>query len=181
MTFEEYLTDNNSINQRYELVEGKLVKMPPISFLRSDIIDFIADCFKAIADRYKLELKIKTGDVGIRTGINSARIPDICVVDRQVWQNYRRDRSAVLEGSIMLAAEVVSPRVEHKFRGYKKLNEYQDIGIPEYWIVDPIEQKVTVSILRDGIYRQTIFMGDEAIASAVFAQLDISTERIINA
>ena len=33
--------------------------MPPASFLHSDIIDFIAECFKAIAREYDLDIKIK--------------------------------------------------------------------------------------------------------------------------
>ena len=33
--------------------------MPPASFLHSDIIDFIAECFKAIAREYNLDIKIK--------------------------------------------------------------------------------------------------------------------------
>jgi hypothetical protein len=46
--------------------------MTPASFLHSDIVDFIADCFKAIATQYKLDIKVKTGDAGVRTGMNSS-------------------------------------------------------------------------------------------------------------
>lgn len=187
ITFEEYCSYDDGTNKRYELVEGKLVKMPPASFLHSDIIDFIADCFKAIALEYK---KVKTGDVGIRTGMNSSRIPDISVIDGRVWQSYRRDKSAVIEDNLMLAVEVVlkdtashiSPGVEQIERDYTdKAIEYQNTGIPEYWIVDPIEQKVTVLVLKDGLYSKTVFTDREAIESATFGQLKITPDEIISA
>lgn len=147
-----------------------------------DKIDFIADCFKAIARSYKLDIKIKTGDVGIRTGMNSARIPDISVIDGRVWQSYRRDRSAVIEDNLMLAVEVVSPGAEQIERDYiDKAIEYQNIGIPEYWIVDPIKQKTTVLVLKDGSYSKTVFTRDEVIKSATFGELKITTGEIISA
>ena len=90
------------------------------------IIDFIADCFKAIVRQYKLDIKVKTGDVGVRTGTNSSRIPDIAVIDGRVYSSYRRDKSAVIEDGLMLAVEVVlkdtashiSPGVEQIERDY---------------------------------------------------------------
>ena len=181
ITFEEYLNYGDGTNTRHELVNGKLVEMPPASFLHSDIIDFIADCFKAIAREYKLDIKIKTGDVGIRTGINSSRIPDIAVVDGEVWRSYRRDKSAVIEDSLMLAVEVVSPGVEQVSRDYEeKLVEYQNAGVQEYWIVDPREQKVTILMLEDGSYSQTVFTGDKAIASKIFPDLKTTSSEIFD-
>ena len=180
ITFAEYLGYNDGNNIDYELVNGKLVEMPPASFLHSDIIDFIADCFKAIALKYKLDIKIKTGDVGIRTGMNSSRIPDIAVIDGRVWRNYRRDKSAVIEDNLMLAVEVVSPGVEQVSRDYEeKLVEYENVGIQEYWIVDPIEQKVVILLLEDGSYKETIFTGDDAIASKMFPSLKTTVSEII--
>lgn len=180
ITFAEYLGYNDGSNIDYELVNGKLVEMPPASFLHSDIIDFIADCFKAIALKYKLDIKIKTGDVGIRTGMNSSRIPDIAVIDGRVWRNYRRDKSAVIEDNLMLAVEVVSPGVEQVSRDYEeKLVEYENVGIQEYWIVDPIEQKVVILLLEDGSYKETIFTGDDAIASKMFPSLKTTVSEII--
>ena len=180
ITFEEYLSYDDGTNTDYELVNGKLVEMPPASFLHSDIIDFIADCFKAIAVKYKLDIKIKTGDVGIRTGMNSSRIPDIAVIDGRVWRSYRRDKSAVIEDNLMLAVEVVSPGVEQVSRDYEeKLAEYQDVGIQEYWIVDPLKQKVTILVLEDGSYNRTVFTGDKAIASKIFPDLKTKVSEII--
>ena len=182
LSFEEYLSYDDGTNKRYELVEGKLVEMPPASFLHSDLIDFIADCFKAIAREYKLDIKVKTGDVGVRTGMNSSRIPDISVIDGQVWKSYRRDKSAVIENGVMLAVEVVSPGAEQIERDYtEKAIEYQNTGIPEYWIVDPIEQKITVLVLDKGSYAKTVFTGDKAIASTTFPQLKVTAGEILSA
>ncbi|MEL6437903.1 MAG: Uma2 family endonuclease [Cyanobacteria bacterium J06621_8] len=182
ITFAEYLSYQDGTNRRYELVDGQLVTMPPASFLHSDIIDFIADCFKAIARQHKLDLKVKTGDVGVRTGSNSSRIPDISVIDGQLWQSYRRNQSAIIEDGIILAVEVVSPGVEQIARDYTdKVKEYQNAGIPEYWIVDPEEQKVTVLILKDGRYSKTVFTGKDEIVSITFSQLQLTASEIIEA
>ena len=182
ISFEEYLSYDDGTNKLYELVDGQLIEMPPASFLHSDIIDFIADCFKAIARQDKLDIKVKTGDVGVRTGMNSSRIPDISVIDGQIWKSYRRDKSAVIEDGVMLAVEVVSPSAEQISTDYTdKATEYQNTGIPEYWIVDPIEQKITVLVLKDGNYTKTVFTEDEAIASLTFSQLKLTATEILEA
>ena len=182
ISFEEYLKYDDGTNNRYELVDGELVLMPPASFLHSDLIDFIADCFKVIARQYKLDIKVKTGDVGVRTGMNSSRIPDISVIDGKVWKSYRRDKSAVIENGLMLAVEVVSPGAEQIERDYtSKAIEYQNTGIREYWIVDPIEQKITVLVLDKGSYTQTVFTGDEALSSVTFPQLKVTAGKILAA
>ena len=180
ITFAEYLNYDDGTNKLYELVDGKLVEMPPASFLHSDIIDFIADCFKAIAKKYKLDIKVKTGDVGVRTGINKSRIPDISVIDGQVWQSYRRDKSAVIEDNLMLVVEVVSPGDEQIARDYtEKVAEYQEKGIPEYWIVDPISKKITILVLNKGNYTKTVLTGDSAISSMIFPELEVTVREIL--
>lgn len=182
ITFEEYLNYDDGTNNRYELVDGELILMPPASFLHSDIIDFIADCFKAIVRQYKLDIKVKTGDVGVRTGINSSTIPDLSVIEGSVWRSMPRDASAVVQVPLLLAVEVVSPGTEQISRDYtEKVVEYQETGILEYWIVDPIEQKITVLVLEKGSYTKTVFTKDEAIASVIFPELKLTAAEILSA
>ena len=182
ISFEEYLNYEDGTSDRYELVNGELVLMPPASFLHSDIIDFIADLFRAIARENKLDIKVKTGDVGVRTGIDSSRIPDISVIDGKAWKSYRRDKSAVIEDGLLLAVEVVSPGAEQIERDYKeKLAEYQNSPVAEYWIVDPLEQKITVMVLEKAGYNKTVFTGDDAISSATFPQLKVTASEILEA
>ncbi len=123
--------------------------------------------------------------------MNSSRIPDISVIDGKVWKSYRRDKSAVIEDGVMLAVEVVSPGAEQISRDYTdKAIEYQNTGIIEYWIVDPIEQKITVLVLDKGSYTKTVFTGDEAIslrevaepiASTTFPELKVTAGEILSA
>jgi Uma2 family endonuclease len=69
----------------------------------------------------------------------------------------------------LLVVEVVSPGAENARRDYlEKRNQYEWRGIPEYWIVDPQQQRVTVLAMVDGAYRQTLFTGDERVISPTF-------------
>lgn len=182
ISFEEYLALEDGTDSRYELVDGELVLMPPATVRHSDIIDFICDLLKDAITRSMLDMRVKAGDVGVRTGVKRSRIPDISVVEGEVWRSLPRDVSAVVQTPLVLAVEVVSPGTEQIERDYTdKAIEYQNIGIFEYWIVDPIEQKITIGVLLDGSYTKTVFVKDEAIASSAFPQLSVTAEEILSA
>jgi Uma2 family endonuclease len=53
------------------------------------------------------------------------------------------------------------------------------VGIPEYWIVDPVGQKVTVLTLVEGFYEQVEFRGNEIIVSHIFPELGLSVEQVL--
>ena len=182
ITFEEYLNYDDGTDNRYELVDGELVLMPPATARHSDIVDFICDRLKETIARSRLDMRVKAGDVGVRTGANRSRIPDVSVVEGSVWRSLPRDASAVIQTPLVLAVEVVSPGTEQIERDYTdKATEYQNTGITEYWIVDPIEQKITVGVLKNGSYSKTVFASDEAIASNVFPQLKVTANEILSA
>lgn len=74
-----------------------------------------------------------------------------------------------------LVVEVVSPGKKNRDRDYRyKRSQYQARGISEYWIVDPIEEKVTVFNLVEGLYEETAFKENEAIASPILLQLNLT-------
>lgn len=45
-----------------------------------------------------------------------------------------------------------------------------------YWIVDPIEEKITVFNLVEGLYEETIFQGNKAITSPMLSQLNLTSQ-----
>jgi Uma2 family endonuclease len=69
----------------------------------------------------------------------------------------------------LLVIEVVSPGVDNRRRDYlDKRNQYEWRGIPEYWIVDPQEQCVTVLAMVEGSYTEAVFTADEVVLSPTF-------------
>ena len=181
ISFEEYLNYDDGTDNRYELVDGKLVVMNPPAKRHFKISRFLVRLFEDLISRQKLDIEVFTG-IGVRTGSNKARIPDVSVIDGEVWRSIPDDASAVVSVPLMLAVEIVSPGAEQKERDYTdKAIEYQNTGIFEYWIVDPIEQKITVLVLDKGSYTKTVYTIDDAIASTTFPELSITADEILSA
>ena len=90
------------------------------------------------------------------------------------------DRSAVSEIPPLLAVEVVSPESVNRDYRYKR-SEYAALEIPEYWIVDPMESKVTVLLWEEGLYEETVFMGNQNIVSRTFPELSLTVEQVLAA
>ena len=180
LTFEEYLTYDDGTDNRYELEDGVLIQMTPASPIHSDIVEFLYDSLKAEVKRLDLDWKVKQGDVGVRTRINRSRLPDIAVIQGEDWRRLRQSKkSAVLEFPCLLIVEVVSPGEENKNRDYlKKMNEYAELGISEYWIVDPSTEQVTINLLINGSYQINSFAGQQRMTSQLFPDLNLTVEQI---
>jgi Uma2 family endonuclease len=92
----------------------------------------------------------------------SERNPDVAVTLKETPKDARGRRRA------SFAAEVVSEGAEARERDYvTKRQEYLDYGLREYWIVDPIERRVTV-LVRDGdAWAERVVSGDGVAESTV--------------
>jgi Uma2 family endonuclease len=74
--------------------------------------------------------------------------------------------------------EVVSPKQENRDYRYKR-SEYAARGILEYWIVDPISQKVTVLEWIEGWYEERVYIGEDPIVSTLLGKLDLTASRVL--
>jgi Uma2 family endonuclease len=177
-SFEEYLQHDQDPDSRYELVDGKLELMNPPTFRHILISDFIQNALKAEINRLKLPwLAIREG--GIRTGWRKSRIADVYVTEKEQVIN-SLDESGVLETSPLLVIEIVSPESIKRDYRYKR-SEYAAIDINEYWIVDPIKQQITILILEEGLYEETIFTADQELLSPTFTEIKLTPKQIFTA
>ena len=80
--------------------------------------------------------------------------------------------------SPLLVVEVVSPNQEKRDYRYKR-SEYATRGIVEYWIVDPIQQQVTILELVEGFYEKKVDRASDRFDSPLLAQIDLTVERVL--
>jgi Uncharacterized protein conserved in cyanobacteria len=160
---------------------GVLIPMTPASPIHSDIVEIVYDTFKAEVKRLGLDLKVKQGDVGVRTRFSRSRQPDIAIIQGEDWRRLRQfKKSAILEVPALLVVEVVSPGEDNENRDYiKKMTEYAEFGIPEYWIIDPLIEQVIINFLINGSYQNTIFTDQQRIISQLFPELNLTVEQIL--
>ncbi|MEQ8956909.1 MAG: Uma2 family endonuclease [Coleofasciculus sp. C2-GNP5-27] len=183
MTLEEYLNYEDGTDTRYELVNGELVVMPPESDLNQRIAIFLLIYFSQQGiPAYRLRVGTEMVVSGSRA---TTRLPDLMVLSEEL--------ATALEGASRstitldmpppeLVVEVVSPGKKGIDRDYRyKRSEYAARGIAEYWIVDPIEGRVTVLEWVEGLYEERVFQGNERIVSPLLPDLDLTCERVMNA
>lgn len=178
-TFEEYLTYDDGTDNRYELVNGELVLMTPPTGRHADIVDFLQERFKVEIKRLNLDWAVRPGNVGVRTTETKSRLPDLVVIT-EAQRQALRNTAAVLQSPPPLVVEVVSEKT--KTIDYRsKRSEYAALDIPEYWIVDPLQEKVTVLLLFEGLYEETVVRGSDRIISQTFPELTLRAEQVLSA
>ncbi|MFB2972175.1 Uma2 family endonuclease [Aerosakkonema sp. BLCC-F183] len=190
LTFEQFLAQYPD-DGRYELVDGEIVKILATR-QHDDIADFLNKRFDREVDRLSLNYKV-SGRIMIATltknGKEQGRFPDVSVVSLDVWRANRSAYSALRE-PLQLAVEVVSTNWEDDY--IDKLDEYQRLGIREYWIVDYLAigsrdylgnpKLPTVFVYQldeNGDYQVTAYRGNDRIGSATFPELELTIEDIL--
>lgn len=182
VTFAEFL-DYDAPDHRLELEDGEIITMPTGSPLHIAIIRFLFTTLENEIKANHLPFEIFPGGIGVRTGLRTSREPDLCILHREDWDALRKQNplSAIVERPPLLVVEVVSPGNINRDRDYHtKRREYAEMGIPEYWIVDPAEQKVVLCVLVGQSYQLTELAGQSLIRSTLLPQLVLTAEQLFN-
>ncbi|MEG4350446.1 Uma2 family endonuclease [Microcoleus sp. LAD1_D5] len=190
LTFADFLENYPEGSGIYELVNGEIVKVEATRAHKNGA-RFLVKSFDRESDRLGLDY-IVDKDIVLRTvtasGQEQGRNPDIGVVKASVWNSNVRGYGSLTE-PIQLAVEVTSTNWEDDY--VDKLDEYQRLGICEYWIVDylaiasraylgnPKIPTVFVYSLENGNYLVQSFRGNERIISKTFPELEITVEQLV--
>ncbi|HEY9801535.1 MAG TPA: Uma2 family endonuclease [Leptolyngbyaceae cyanobacterium] len=184
LTFAEYLQYNNGTDTQYELVDGELIPMSLGTGKHGSISKFLERSFDDEIAKMGKQWTAQKFSVGVRSPRggrwDTSRIPDVVVITTHQWESLS-NREAVIELNEtppILVVEVVSESTTTTDYRSKR-SEYAVLEISEYWIVDPIQQIVTVCTLVEGFYDAVVFRGEESIISQVFPQLDLTAEQIL--
>ena len=191
LTYEEFL-EVCPKDGKYELIDGELVAVANTR-QHENIVAFIYKKFDREIDLLSLDFVVRQ-NVSIKTnkinGLSQGRVPDISVIDRDTWYSNPSDYSSLIE-PIQLAIEVTSSNWTDDY--VEKFDEYQRLGIPEYWIVDykaiasreflgnPKIPTIFVNLLdANGKYQTSKFTGEAIVKSKTFPELGLTAAQILN-
>lgn len=195
LTFDEFVAwyPENSPH-RYELHNGVIVEMPNPTGDHSEVTGFITVELNFEIRRLQLPY-LFPGDYLLKPIRNeSGYKPDVLVLDRVALVNeprWKKESVITMGSSVRLAVEVVSTNWRDDY--FFKASDYEEMGIPEYWIVDylglggrkfignPKQPTLSVCQLVDGEYQVKPFRGDDKVESLAFPELNLTAGQIFQA
>lgn len=186
-----WIPENSS--KRYELHNGAIVEMAQPLGEHEDIVGFLVEKIAVEYVRNGLPYSIPKTALVQSAISESCYSPDLLLLNRPalklepLWKKYSTVEFA---DSIPLVIEVVSSNWRDDY--HKKLGEYEEIGIKEYWIVDylafggkkfignPKQPTISVNQLVDGEYQVSQFRGNDLIISPTFPELNLTAQQIFD-
>ncbi|NEP09893.1 MAG: Uma2 family endonuclease [Symploca sp. SIO2C1] len=189
LTFEQYLEYDDGTDNRYEVFDGELVEVPAESELNSWIAKYLERKIETVVPMRQVRLQKLDLAVPVFPRMPLNRQPDLTVVrPEHIQQMAKLGKMAITLDMAppRLVVEVVSPYRNQKDENYQrdyidKVHQYQERGIPEYWIVDPQTRVVTVLLLVNGRYQATEFSGNQRIVSRTFPELELTAKQVLEA
>ena len=194
LTFEEFLTWDDGSGRSFELFQGVAMPLSEPTARHEDVVDglcrFLGNHCKELdlpyVPRQGKQIRLNT----VPGEPESSRKADIVVFDKEEWQRMRQlTASAAAYIPPPLVIEVVSTNWRDDYR--IKLNEYETLGVVEYWIVDyaglggvqyigsPKQPTVTIHQLVDDEYHAAQYQQNVPIVSPLFPALQLTTQQIV--
>jgi len=137
LTFDEFSEWYPNDGKRYELHRGVIVEMPPPSGEHEKVVGFIARKLTVEFDRLNLPYTIPKTTFIKTPSAESAYSPDVLLLNLDNLSNeqlFQKQSTVSQAASVPLVVEVVSTNWRDDY--YNKLRDYEEMGIPEYWIAD---------------------------------------------
>ncbi|MFN6563441.1 MAG: Uma2 family endonuclease [Nostoc sp. ChiSLP01] len=194
VTFDEFVEWYPNDGKRYELHNGVIVEMPPPTGQHEKVIAFLSRKLTVEFDRLNLPYGIPKTALVKTPSAESAYSPDVLLLNLDNLDNeplFQKQSTVSQAASVPLVVEVVSTNWRDDY--YNKLGDYEEMGIPEYWIADyaalgarkfignPKQPTIFVCELVDGEYQMNPFQGNTPISSRTFPQLNLTAQQIFDA
>jgi Uma2 family endonuclease len=162
LTYDDLQRMRETRHERLELIDGELFVTPSPTPMHQDILGNLYTIFRRIVldtgrgHVYFAPLDIRFAEATIVQ-------PDLIIVlhDRPVLTTAR------VEGVPSLAVEIISPSTSAYDRVTKR-NLYARYEVPEYWLIDPEAETVTIfSAPQDGRYQAEQTVSDVAVSATI--------------
>lgn len=189
MSFQEFLAWKPETG-RYELHDGVIVEMQPTG-PHEQVVGLLNRKLNALLDQEDLNYFIPNTALVQPLGFETGYKPDVLMVDRAALAHeplWERKSVVTLGRSVKLVVEVTSTNWPDDYA--RKFEDYEAMGIAEYWIVDyrglggrryigtPKQPTITVCQLVEGGYWTQLFRRGEQVVSPGFPNLRLMADQI---
>lgn len=174
-TEEQYLELTDHINQLIEFTDGYIEVLPMPTDNHQSILAYLFELF--LAYLRPRGGKVLFSPLRVRIRARKFREPDLVLV---IDAKDPRRQNRYWQGAD-LALEVVSADKPERDL-VEKRGDYAEAGIPEYWIVNPETESVTVLQLEDSAYvEHRVFGRGTQATSALLPGFAVSVDAIFDA
>jgi Uma2 family endonuclease len=169
VSYNDFIAHYATSEERYEWVEGFVIKMGRSTIVHRLLIKYLELLFDAYLHWNPIG-NILNDSIMVRLSSNVTRLPDLFFV---LANNPNLLTTTDFHGAPDLCIEIVSQ--ESIARDYvNKLAEYENAGVQEYWIIDPLHQQVTFNRLQaNGLYAHIAPDADGNYESPLLPKLKI--------
>lgn len=170
ISFDEFMQRYEG--QPYEWHAGKVVKKVANNERHAIIFNFVHILLSLYISLRQLGRVYPDGYQMYISDDLPARQPDLMIVFNEHFGYIKHQR---LEGPADIVVEIVSPSSATIDRG-EKLIEYEQAGVREYWLIDPMrEEAVIYALHEDGRYRRVPLSGESVLVSTLLPNFALET------
>lgn len=142
-----------------EWVDGEVISMSPASKQHQRLAGFLTALLTHFTEAHSLG-EVYPAPFQMKTGPDlPGREPDVLFVSREHADKLQETH---LKGPADLVVEIVSPKSRGRDRG-DKYYEYEQGGVREYWLIDPIRRHAEFYRLGDDGLFQPMAIDDEGV------------------
>lgn len=172
-TFADYAALPES-NQIVELIDGEIIVNPPL--------DVHQDALGTIYVFLRQNLvggQLRMAPTGVHFDDRNSFEPDIFWVSPQNQRCFLGDDNRYWHGAPDLIVEILSSSTASKDRGIK-FDVYEQAGVREYWLVDPVSRYIEVYCQHNGTFKRLgLFEPDVAFISEVMSGLSVDVKSLL--
>ncbi len=154
ITLAEYRAMDETDGGVWELVNGELYQMPPATAEHQFLIDFLARMINNLMESLSPAPGLAFTNIGLAISELYAPTPDITYVR---YENLHLTRGGFMEGVPDLVVEALSSDRQRDL--VLKRGWYAGAGVPEYWIIDPVNDTITILELSGSDYVERAVLG----------------------
>lgn len=163
----------------YDLVAGQLKEKPDVAIWHEILLIHLVRYLANYVHEHKIGILVSS-KAKLKISKYHGREPDIFYIPKEM---YRFIGKNLFTGVPPLVVEILSPSNEHEDRG-DKFEEYAQLGIAQYWIIDFPQRRIEIYALRRETNGTATYElvetvdGDAVFRPAMFPGLEIPLNEV---